>query len=56
MMMLTGEGQSACLGIGLGFFIRCTRKIGLRLELGSKFNIRMRVILRFNIMVRCGLS
>lgn len=52
------EGEGLRLGARvrdtITFLVWFTGRIGLRLELGSGINVRMRPGLWFNVILRCG--
>lgn len=49
-----GLGRGAKIRLKVRLLARCTGRIGLRLQLGSGFNVRVIARLSFNVMVRCG--
>lgn len=55
-----GEQEGERLGSGVRvrikvmFLVRFTEWIASQLELGSSFNVTMRVRFRFRLMARCG--
>lgn len=49
-----GGGEGLGSGCRVIYLVRCMGIIGLRLDLGSRCNVRMRVRLRLSITVRHG--